>query len=124
MLATRPAERAGDEASWDRAEDALRKALAELGWAVHGAGGRRRVLRSQARVRARDRLGRAFSCGTIQFDLVMPRRFDIRYVDERGERDVPVMLHRALYGSLERFMGMLLEHHGSSSRPGSARSRW
>ena len=63
----------------------------------------------------RDRHGRDWQCGTIQFDLVMPPRFDLRYVDAGGERRHPVMLHRALYGSLERFLGMLLEHHGAGA---------
>ncbi len=112
VLATRPAERAGDEASWDRAEQALREALAELGGPFTEQAGGGAFYGPKLEFVLKDRLGRAFSCGTIQFDLVMPRRFDIRYVDERGEREVPVMLHRALYGSLERFMGMLLEHHG------------
>jgi threonyl-tRNA synthetase len=60
-----------------------------------------------------DRAGRKWQCGTIQFDLVMPERFDVRYVDATGQKLRAVMLHRALYGSLERFMGMLLEHHGA-----------
>jgi threonyl-tRNA synthetase len=93
VLATRPSERAGEQPG---------------GGAFYGP---------KLEFVLKDRLGRAFSCGTIQFDLVMPRRFDIRYIDERGEREVPVMLHRALYGSLERFMGMLLEHHGAELPP-------
>jgi threonyl-tRNA synthetase len=65
----------------------------------------------------RDRAGRSWQCGTIQFDLVMPRRFDLVYVDEQGQRRHPVMLHRALYGSLERFLGLLLERHGVALPP-------
>jgi threonyl-tRNA synthetase len=60
-----------------------------------------------------DRLGRQWQCGTIQVDLVMPRRFEVRYTDRSGERHHVVMLHRALYGSLERFLGILLEQHGA-----------
>jgi threonyl-tRNA synthetase len=59
-----------------------------------------------------DRTGRAWQCGTIQFDLVLPARFDVRYVGADGQRLAPVMLHRALYGSLERFLGLVLERHG------------
>lgn len=59
-----------------------------------------------------DCVGRSWQCGTIQFDLVIPARFDLRYVDHEGARRTPVMLHRALFGSLERFLGVLLEHHG------------
>ena len=62
----------------------------------------------------RDRRGRAWQCGTIQLDFVMPERFDVRYVDAGGERRRVVMLHRALYGSIERFLGVLLEHHGAA----------
>ncbi len=62
----------------------------------------------------RDRAGRAWQCGTIQLDLVMPRSFEVRSVDERGERPHVVTLHRALYGSVERFLGILREHHGAA----------
>ena len=65
----------------------------------------------------RDRAGRDWQCGTIQFDLVMPKRFDLRYVDAGGERVHAVMLHRALYGSLERFLGIVLEQHGAALPP-------
>lgn len=62
----------------------------------------------------RDRRGRSWQCGTIQLDFVMPQRFDVRYVDPSGGKRHVVMLHRALYGSIERFVGLLLEHHGAA----------
>jgi threonyl-tRNA synthetase len=62
----------------------------------------------------RDRTGRDWQCGTIQFDVAMPARFQLAYVDASGTRRQPVMLHRAVYGSLERFLGILLEHHGAT----------
>lgn len=64
-----------------------------------------------------DNQGRPWQCGTIQVDFVMPERFDLNYIDSGGARKRPVMLHRALYGSLERFMGVLLEHHGAELPP-------
>ena len=113
VLATRPEDRAGDDASWDRAEGALREALAEVGKPYSEVPGGGAFYGPKLEFVLHDRLGRAFSCATIQFDLVMPRRFDVRYVDASGSREHPVMLHRALFGSLERFLGMLLEHHGA-----------
>jgi threonyl-tRNA synthetase len=113
-LSLRPAERAGDDALWDRAEGALLSVLRRLGgpYAVQqGAGA---FYGPKLEYALRDRLGREWQCGTIQFDLVMPRRFDLRFVDAGGERRHPVMLHRALYGSLERFLGILLEHHAGA----------
>ncbi len=111
-LATRPADRAGDDAMWDLAEGALRGALADLG-VDHGieAGGGA-FYGPKIEYTLRDRQGRSWQCGTIQFDLAMPSRFDVAYVDADGIRRPPVMLHRALFGSVERFLAILLEHHG------------
>ena len=114
VLSTRPAERAGDDASWDRAEAALFEVVKRLGWkhSVQPGGGA--FYGPKLEFVLKDRLGREWQCGTIQFDLVMPRRFELRYVDREGGRSELVMLHRALYGSLERFLGVLLEHHGAA----------
>ena len=114
VLATRPEESAGDDASWARAESALRNVLARLGVAYSEQPGGGAFYGPKLEFVLQDRHGRDWSCGTIQFDLVMPPRFDLRYVDAGGERRHPVMLHRALYGSLERFFGMLLEHYGAA----------
>ncbi len=111
-LSTRPDDRAGDDALWDRAEAALREALDGIGIAYQVQPGAGAFYGPKVELALRDRSGRAWQCGTIQFDLVMPRRFDVRYVEASGARAHVVMLHRALYGSLERFIGVLLEHHG------------
>jgi threonyl-tRNA synthetase len=114
VLSLRPDDRAGDDALWERAESALARVVARLGLAhqVQPKGGA--FYGPKLEFVLRDRFGRDWQCGTIQFDLVMPRRFDLRYVDAGGERRHVVMLHRALFGSLERFMGMLLEHHAGA----------
>jgi threonyl-tRNA synthetase len=114
VLSLRPDDRAGDDALWDHAEAALAAVVGRLGvpHEVQPKGGA--FYGPKLEFVLHDRLGRAWQCGTIQFDLVMPRRFDLRYVDSGGERRHVVMLHRALFGSLERFLGMLLEHHGGA----------
>ncbi|MEZ4452470.1 MAG: threonine--tRNA ligase [Nannocystaceae bacterium] len=111
-LATRPADRAGDDAAWDLAEGALRGALAELGIAPAIEPGGGAFYGPKIEYTLRDRQGRSWQCGTIQFDLSMPGRFDVAFVDADGVRRPPVMLHRALFGSVERFIAVLLEHHG------------
>lgn len=113
-LSTRPAERAGSEADWDRAEAALSSVLQELDepYALQAGGGA--FYGPKLEFLLEDRAGRTWQCGTIQFDLVMPVRSDLRYIDACGKRRHPVMLHRALYGSLERFLGIVLEHYGSA----------
>jgi threonyl-tRNA synthetase len=111
-LSTRPAAREGDDGVWDRAEAALEAALRELGIPFVLQPGAGAFYGPKIEWSLSDRQGRAWQCGTIQFDLVMPRRFGLEYVDERGGRQAPVMLHRALYGSLERFLGIVLEQHG------------
>jgi threonyl-tRNA synthetase len=113
VLSTRPAHRAGDDALWDRAEAALASALERVGerYEVQPGGGA--FYGPKVEYVLRDRKGQPWQCGTIQYDAVMPRRFDLRYVDASGGRRHPVMLHRALYGSLERFLGIVLERHGA-----------
>ena len=113
-LATRPVERAGDPQLWDRAESALEEVVQRLDWPCSIQPGGGAFYGPKLEFVLKDRLGRSWQCGTIQFDLVMPERFDLSYVERGGERRRLVMLHRALYGSLERFLGILLEHHGSS----------
>jgi threonyl-tRNA synthetase len=116
-LSLRPDNRLGDDAAWDRAERTLAEVLERIGvpYAVQpGAGA---IYGPKLELLLRDRRGRPWQCGTIQLDFVMPQRFDLRYVDAGGERRHLVMLHRALYGSLERFLGLLLEHHGAALPP-------
>jgi threonyl-tRNA synthetase len=113
-LSLRPANRLGDDAWWDRAERELADIVAGLGLACEVQPGAGAIYGPKLEFVLRDRRGRAWQCGTIQLDFVMPQRFDVRYVDAGGERRHVVMLHRALFGSLERFLGVLLEHHGAA----------
>jgi threonyl-tRNA synthetase len=110
-LSTRPPSRIGDDASWDRAESALASAARELRLPVIDQPGEGAFYGPKLEFKLRDRLGRVWQCGTIQVDFAMPERFELAYTDSSGERRRPVMLHRALYGSVERFIGVLLEHH-------------
>lgn len=112
-FSTRPAERAGDDHVWDRAEAALASVLKRLGAPAVRQPGAGAFYGPKLEFVLEDSRGRQWQCGTIQFDLVMPERFDLAYIDKAGKRRRPVMLHRALYGSLERFLGIVLEHHGA-----------
>ncbi len=116
-LATRPASRAGDDELWDRAESLLGRAAsrADLTWSEQAGGGA--FYGPKLEFNLRDGWGRLWQCGTIQLDLVLPGRFDIHYASGDGRSLVPMMLHRALYGSLERFMGMLLEQTAGKLPP-------
>jgi threonyl-tRNA synthetase len=116
-LSTRPEDRAGDDALWDQAERWLAEgaAAASLEPSIHPGEGA--FYGPKLEFVLKDRLGRSWQCATIQLDLVMPRRFDLRYADPSGGRPHVVMLHRALYGSLERFLGVLLDHHGAALPP-------
>ncbi len=113
-LSLRPEHRLGDDAWWDRAERELGEIVARLGLPCEIQPGAAAIYGPKLEFILRDRRGRPWQCGTIQLDFVMPQRFDLGYVDPAGERRHVVMLHRALYGSLERFVGMLLEHHGAA----------
>jgi len=116
-LSTRPPDRIGDDASWDRAEQGLARAARDVGMAPIEQPGEGAFYGPKLEFKLRDRLGRVWQCGTIQLDFNMPERFDLLYVDSDGRRRRPVMLHRALYGSLERFLGVLLEHHAGQLPP-------
>jgi threonyl-tRNA synthetase len=113
-LSLRPDNRLGDDAWWDRAERELGEVVAGLGLPCEIQPGAGAIYGPKLEFILRDRTGRAWQCGTIQLDFVMPQRFDVRYVDSGGERRHVVMLHRALFGSIERFIGVLLEHHGAA----------
>lgn len=116
-LATRPAERFGDDAAWDRAEHELALAAERAGMPPSLQPGEGAFYGPKLELRLRDRLGRLWQCGTIQCDFVMPERFALEYVGVDGQRRRPVMLHRALYGSIERFIGILLEHSAGKLPP-------
>lgn len=113
-LSLRPSNRLGDDAWWDRAERALRDCVESLGIPFAIQPGEGAIYGPKLEFSLRDHKGRAWQCGTIQLDFVMPQRFDVRYVERDGSRPHVVMLHRALFGSIERFLGMLLEHHGAA----------
>lgn len=108
-FASRPAERAGSDASWDRAEAALMAAARRAGLNPALAPGQGAFYGPKLEFALCDHAGRSWQCGTIQLDLVLPERFDVGYVDRAGKRARPAMLHRAVLGSLERFLGILLE---------------
>ena len=114
-LATRPPEKSvGDDAEWDLATDALREALhaAELEYEVDEGGGA--FYGPKIDVDVRDAIGRSWQLSTIQVDFQLPERFGLEYVGSDGGRHRPVMIHRALMGSIERFFGVLIEHYGGA----------
>ena len=110
-LSTRPEQRVGADEVWDRAEKALADALdfKGLGWEMLPGEGA--FYGPKIEFSLKDCLGRVWQCGTIQVDFSMPSRLDAQYVAEDGSRQVPVMLHRAMLGSFERFIGILIEHY-------------
>lgn len=110
-LSTRPDNRMGSEATWDRLEGALVQALDAMQLSYDLNPGEGAFYGPKLEFVLRDAIGRDWQCGTLQVDMNLPERFGIEYVDEDGSRQRPVMLHRALFGSLERFIGILLEHH-------------
>jgi threonyl-tRNA synthetase len=110
-LSTRPAHRIGSDETWDQLEGALSGALDRMGIECRINPGEGAFYGPKLEFVLRDAIGRDWQCGTLQVDLNLPERFDISYINERGERERPVMLHRALFGSLERFTGILIEHY-------------
>jgi threonyl-tRNA synthetase len=114
-LALRPEQRFGSEADWDKAEDELRNAVFEAGLATEEYGweelpGEGAFYAPKLEWHLTDAIGRTWQVGTIQSDRVLPERLDATYVGEDGEKHRPVMLHRAIFGSYERFIGILIEH--------------
>jgi threonyl-tRNA synthetase len=116
-LSLRPPSRVGSEADWDFAEAELRAALERLGVAFAVQPGEGAFYGPKIEFSLADRFGRRWQCGTIQLDIAMPARFDVSYARAGGGRAAPMMLHRALYGSVERFLGVLLEHHAGRLPP-------
>ena len=113
-LSTRPEKAVGDSSQWDRAERALREAIerAELAYDVEDGGGA--FYGPKIDFHLTDALGRRWQCSTVQFDFNLPERFDMSYVGDDGEPHRPFMVHRALFGSIERFVGILIEHYGGA----------
>ncbi len=110
-FADRPTPRTGSDATWDRAEQSLKDAVAAAGLAYALAPGEGAFYGPKLEFHLRDALGRDWQCGTLQLDFNMPERLGVSYVGEDGGRHVPVMLHRAILGSMERFIGILIEHY-------------
>ena len=109
-LSLRPPERVGSDAAWDRSEQALKEALDARGLDYVVQPGEGAFYGPKIEFVLKDCLNRAWQCGTIQLDFSMPGRLGAQYVDEHGEKKVPVMIHRAILGSMERFIGILIEH--------------
>ncbi len=113
-LSTRPENRIGDDALWDRAEGDLAQALDAAGIAWEENPGEGAFYGPKIEFSLKDTIGRVWQCGTLQLDFNLPGRLDATYVDEDSARQTPVMLHRAILGSLERFIGILVENYGGA----------
>ena len=114
MVSTMPEDHMGDEKTWDVATKALENVLDKLNMNYKVAEGEGAFYGPKIDVNIRDSMGRYWQCGTIQLDFQMPERFDVTYVDASGQKVRAVMIHRAMFGSLERFMGILIEHFGGA----------
>jgi threonyl-tRNA synthetase len=110
-FADRPPRRAGSDAIWDKAEAALKEATAAAGIETEMNPGEGAFYGPKLEFVLRDAIGRDWQCGTLQVDFVLPERLDASYVGEDGQKHRPVMLHRAIFGSFERFLGVLIEHY-------------
>ncbi len=113
-LSTRPAKAVGESSQWDRAEAALKDAIERAGLTYDVEEGGGAFYGPKIDFHLTDALGRKWQCSTIQFDFNLPERFDMSYVGEDGESHRPFMVHRALFGSIERFIGILIEHYGGA----------
>ena len=111
-LSTRPEKRIGSDEIWDKAEEALKNSLEKRNMNYELNEGDGAFYGPKIDFHLKDSLGRTWQCSTIQLDFAMPERFELEYTDEDNEKKKPIMLHRAIYGSLERFIGVLLEHTG------------
>ena len=113
-LALRPEPRMGDDEVWDKAEAALRSALGAAGVEFEELPGEGAFYGPKVEYHLRDAIGRTWQLGTVQVDFMMPGRLGAEYVDEHSQKRTPVMLHRAIVGSMERFIGILIEHHAGA----------
>ncbi|HNV84343.1 MAG TPA: threonine--tRNA ligase [Arenimonas sp.] len=113
-IALRPEKRLGDDATWDRAENALRAALSACGVEWEELPGEGAFYGPKIEYHMRDSIGRGWQVGTMQVDFMMTERLGAEYVDEHSTRQHPVMLHRAIVGSMERFIGILIENHAGA----------
>ena len=113
-LARRPEKRVGSDAVWDKAETALQEAMQNRGIEWQDAPGEGAFYGPKIECSLSDSLGRIWQCGTIQVDFSMPDRLDAQFIAEDGSRQTPVMIHRAILGTFERFMGILIEHYAGN----------
>ncbi len=113
-IALRPEKRLGDDITWDKAEGALRAALSACGVEWEELPGEGAFYGPKIEYHMRDSIGRGWQVGTMQVDFMMPERLGAEYVDEHSTRQFPVMLHRAIVGSMERFIGILIENHAGA----------
>jgi threonyl-tRNA synthetase len=111
VIATRPDKRAGSDEIWDKAEQGLQDAAAKAGLQYTIEAGEGAFYGPKLEFHLTDAIGRSWQCGTLQLDFVLPERLDANYIAEDGSRQRPVMLHRAILGSMERFIGIMLEHY-------------
>ncbi len=112
VLALRPENKAGSDETWDKAEEGLRVALTKAGLEFEEEAGEGAFYGPKVEYHIRDAIGRSWQCGTLQLDFVLPERLDASYIGQDGEKHRPVMLHRAVLGTLERFIGILVESTG------------
>ncbi|WP_175946738.1 threonine--tRNA ligase [Burkholderia pyrrocinia] len=113
-LSLRPEQRMGSDETWDRAEQGLREALTACGLQWEELPGEGAFYGPKIEYHIKDALGRSWQCGTLQLDMMLPERLGAEYVAEDNSRRRPVMLHRAIVGSMERFLGILIEHHAGA----------
>lgn len=113
-LSTKPEKAIGSPEIWEKAEAALKGALDKIGMPYKLNPGDGAFYGPKLDFKIKDAIGRTWQCGTIQLDFNLPERFDINYIGEDGEKHRPVMIHRVVYGSLERFMGILIEHYAGA----------
>ena len=113
-LALRPENRIGSDETWDKAENAMREAIRSSGATWEELPGEGAFYGPKIEYHLKDSIGRSWQCGTMQVDYFMPQRLGATYIDENDARQTPVMLHRAIVGSLERFIGILIENHAGA----------
>jgi len=113
-LSTRPAKSIGNDDAWARATDALKKALELKGMAYEISEGEGAFYGPKIDIMVKDALARPWQCATVQCDFALPERFDLSYISSEGKKERPVMLHRVIVGSLERFIGTLIEHYSGA----------
>ena len=113
-LSTQPEDSMGEQANWDKATQALKDAMESKGitYSIDEGGGA--FYGPKIDIKLKDAIGRLWQCGTIQCDFNLPERFELTYIDDKGQQQRPIMLHRALLGSLERFIGTLIEHYAGN----------